>query len=395
MKILAIETSCDETSIALCEITEQDGVESLTLFYHGIHSQINIHQEFGGVFPNVARREHQENMIPLLLQGLKNYPYHHEYEESPQTIDKLKDLLVREEVLLERIKEHIIPRTTHPDLDAIFVTNGPGLEPTLWVGVHAAQALGILWDIPVIPINHMEGHIFSTLIDSNLQKLDSGSTYTLSQMSYPMLALLISGGHTECIHASEYGMYHKLGKTRDDAVGEAYDKVARMLGLPYPGGPEVSKLADEYTSEIPLPVFPRPMIQSHDFDFSFSGLKTAVLYHIQSLEEPLTSEQKIAIAYAFEQAVIDVLVHKTKKVLEKYPARTLVVAGGVAANKKITGVLENMVRSHFSDCNILMPHRILTGDNALMIALAGYLKHKKNPHASYEDIRALGRLSLS
>ncbi len=394
MKILSIETSCDETSMAVCEIVENNESKTMELFYHGVHSQINIHKEFGGVFPNVARREHQENSIPMLLQALASYPHHIPCQVTDSQQARIRDMLAREERLFLHLEDHVMRRAMRPDLDIICVTNGPGLEPALWVGVHLAQALGILWNIPVIPVNHMDGHILSTLIDPTLATIPYNQKIPLASLDYPTLSLLISGGHTELVSSTESGMYTKLGKTRDDAVGEAFDKVARLLDLPYPGGPEVSRLAREYTHTLPRPEFPRPMIHSDDYDFSFSGLKTAVLYHIKTYTRPLTMEDKQGIAYAFEEAVTDVLVHKTKKALDYTQAQTLIVAGGVSANKKIISALDAMCSAHYPTCTLRIPHRTLTGDNALMIALAGYMTYTKSPHASFEDIRALGRLSL-
>lgn len=266
-------------------------------------------------------------------------------------------------------------------IDRIAVTNGPGLEPALWTGILFAKELGEKLNIPVIPINHMEGHILSTLISNNSPELKLLLT--------PSIALLISGGHTEIVHIEELGKYKILGSTQDDAVGEAFDKVARMLDLPYPGGPEISRLAEEarvenVESKVRLP---RPMIHSKDLNFSFSGLKTAVLYLLKELGDT-TIEQKKDIAREFEDAVTEVLISKTRKALEDNEAKMLIIGGGVIANKHIREVFEKL--AHDFSIPLYLPDIGLTGDNALMIALVGTIK----PLVDSKGFIAKGNLSF-
>jgi N6-L-threonylcarbamoyladenine synthase len=243
-------------------------------------------------------------------------------------------------------------------IDAIAVTSGPGLEPALWVGIAAALALGAAWNIPVYPVDHMEGHFLSVIGSHD------------SSIEYPALALLISGGHTEFIAAKSPFAYQKIGRTRDDAVGEAFDKVARLLNLPYPGGPELSALAEKAResaifSEISLP---RPMLNSGNLDFSFSGLKTAVRYAIAGKE--LSDTERMGIAREFEDAVRDVLKKKATDAIRSFTPRTFIVAGGVSQNSRVRNDLENVMGA--AGIRFLAPEPGLTGDNAVMIALAGY-----------------------
>lgn len=363
MKILAIETSCDETSLALISAEKNETGTLFRVFSTITNSQIKLHQEFGGVFPALAKREHQKN-LPIILEQI--------------------------------MQGQDIP-------DYICVTSGPGLEPALWCGIVFAKELGEKWNIPVIPVNHMEGHILSVLVPEAL----SASNFEVSdtELQFPALALLISGGHTELVHASAIGNYEIIGRTRDDAVGEAFDKVARILGLPYPGGPEVSAMAaTARTQNLPIrAVFPRPMMHTKDFDFSFSGLKTAVLYYVQDQTTrpeltdtvlKLTDESKLDIAREFENAAAEVLVHKTKKALEAFDVQTLIIGGGVSANSYIKSEMKKMIVEKFPEVVLFVPEKELTGDNALMIALAGYFKIQKDPTRVYENIVAEGNLSL-
>src|SRR3989338_9456031 len=326
MLILGIETSCDET--ALCIIDAQGDTKSgiaIDIRANITLSQIELHRKYGGVFPNLAKREHSKNIIPLLKSVLEKAGLLK--PTTPQirsdVLENIRTLLVREPAMFEQFLE-FIPTIEKPAIDAIAVTIGPGLEPALWVGINFAKALNAVWGIPMIPVNHMEGHIFSALLHAEenpksevrnpKQILNSKSetpnqetrSYQLKAISFPSLALLISGGHTELILIKGWNDYELIWETRDDAVGEAFDKVARILGLPYPGGPEISTLAEELRSmnyevrkerEIKLP---RPMIKSDDYDFSFSGLKTSVLYLVKKLPE-LTEEIKRAIALEFEE----------------------------------------------------------------------------------------------
>ena len=394
MKILSIETSCDETSLSLFTATETASGTDFDVHSTITHSQIDIHQEFGGVFPALAKREHQKNLVPILLKIL-NQELVSGSEIGHYT--EIEKVLERESELLESFMKYIIP-ISNPGIDAICVTSGPGLEPALWVGISFAKALGLLWNIPVVPVNHMEGHILSVLVpEANSENGNSFSVHT-ELFPFPALALLISGGHTEIVLVKEIGNYEIIGKTRDDAVGEAFDKTARILGLPYPGGPEISKialLADKDNSEI---VLPRPMLHTKDYDFSFSGLKTAVLYLTNEIKEKnngiIPENVKASIAYEFQEAATDVISKKTYSAIRDFGVQTLIVGGGVSANKRIKEALSKKISEIIPSENIHFPTRELTGDNALMIGLAGYFKIKNDPNVVYTDIRAEGNLTL-
>ncbi len=330
MIIVGIETSCDETAISVVEA--EGGLESLSfkLLGSSVHSQIDLHKEYGGVVPRLAKREHIKN-LPIVLE----------------------EALRKSGVNLE-------------DVDLLAVTVGPGLEPALWAGIKFAEELAHKHSIPVVPTNHMVGHIASVLFSA-----DSMS----KPLFFPALALLISGGHTELVLLNSWVDKKKIGQTQDDAVGEAFDKVARMLGLPYPGGPEISKLAGEARTEnLQLETkLPRPMIHSKDLNFSFSGLKTAVLYYIKTLKE-LDIQKKKEIAREFEDAVIETLLSKTKKAIEQYSPQTLIIGGGVIANKTLRERFLNL-HSSYPTLNILIPEKTLTTDNATMIAAAGFIQY--------------------
>lgn len=381
MKILAIETSCDETSVALIEKVESGKYKVLA---HETISQINMHREFGGVYPTLSRREHEKNLVPLLHKVLKDSGC----LKLKSQKEEFESLEVFESELLERypdLKENLVDFFSKYELsekiDYIAVTNGPGLPPALWVGVNFAKVISILFgNIPIYPINHMEGHIVAGLVrhqvvdlmpeiskSEALDKTLSEQIVSIGQIKYPAICLLISGGHTEIVVSRASGQYEKIGETQDDAVGEAYDKVARLLGLPYPGGPEISKLAKIGREQnVEKLNFPRPMIYSKDLNFSFSGLKTHILYFIQKREN-ISKELKIQIATEFEEAVKDVLIYKTKKSLEDTNAQSLVVGGGVASNFYLKENFENLAKEMGVD--LYYSTKYLATDNALMIAL--------------------------
>jgi len=395
MKILSIETSCDETSISILECSGGLKKPSFKILANNLNSQIEIHAPFGGVFPALAKREHIKNLPILLEQTLKD-----------SNLNKKKN-----------------------QIDLIAVTYGPGLEPALWTGIVFAKELALKWNIPIIPVNHMEGHMLSAFGKSD-------GKFSIPKVEFPALSLLVSGGHTELVLAKEWMKYKILGETLDDAAGEAFDKVARMLELPYPGGPEISRLAEEArkssknlgrgvlksiaqadepsianfqqkimcgfqntTNEIFNCIkLPRPMIHSKNFDFSFSGLKTAVLYLIRDLkkENPNILENidvKKAIALEFENAVIETLVHKTKKAMEKYDIQTLIVAGGVSANKHLYNEIKKIISSKQK---LLFPQKGLSTDNSIMIGITGYFRFLKNKGKIIKasSIKAQGGLKL-
>lgn len=340
MKLLSIETSCDETAITILSFEKQqkEEVEFDVLSNH-VLSQINIHREFGGVFPMLAKREHAKNIVRIFEECLKEAGLYIEKENQTHTpletakTEKIRTLLEREPEMFSEIIKLTI-KIEKPDLEALCVTAGPGLAPALWVGINFTKALSIFWDLPVYPINHMEGHIVSGLI-TPLEK----NKFKLKNIKSPSLALLISGGHTEIDLIEDFtnSKYKKLGQTVDDAVGEAFDKVARSLNLPYPGGPEISKLADkarENGLKIMIPDFklPRPMISSHDLNFSFSGLKTAVIHTIAKMKAKNINEEDIKnlISLDFENAATEILIKKIRDAIAKTNSDTLLIGGGVS-----------------------------------------------------------------
>ncbi len=422
MKILAIETSCDETSVALIEkLSVNVDIFQYKVLSHETISQINLHREFGGVYPTLSRREHEKNLIPLLHKVLKDSGLLKEktQKENLESFDfEILEKLGNNIELLERypdLKENTFDFfskyeliTTPPNLplvrggnsvDFIAITNGPGLPPALWVGVNFSKIISILFGqenkpIPIYPINHMEGHIIGGISKPHLASpINMGGTeqkniLEIPKISYPAICLLISGGHTELVLSKESGKYEKIGETQDDATGEAYDKVARLLGLPYPGGPEIGRLAKigrtspALTTFVSTPFkggnslevlnFPRPMIHSKDLNFSFSGLKTHILYFVQNyLKEKklleLDEEIKIKIATEFEESVKDVLIYKTKKAIEETGARSLVIGGGVASNQYLRENFEKL--SEEMQIDLYYSGKDLATDNALMIAL--------------------------
>lgn len=415
MNILAIETSCDETAIAVLSVSGKK-TPAFHLRANVVHSQIAIHAPYGGVFPALAKREHSKNLIPVLIKALKDAEM---FKVAPQgrTLGTEKAekgstfsaILNREPELLEQFLKEI-PNIKKPKIDAIAVTYGPGLEPALWVGINFAKALSLAWNVPVVPVNHMEGHLFSSFI-KNLR-------FTIHDSQFPMLALLVSGGHTELVLIKKWGSYKKIGETQDDAAGEAFDKVARMLELPYPGGPHIAALAamsqnsaehtqngagkstrtsasGQHDSAIHLP---RPMINSKDFNFSFSGLKTAVLYLIRDLTKKHSNTlknvgMKETIAHEFQEAVVDVLVKKTINAAKKYETRAILLGGGVAANERLRARLTEEAVGALPHTKVLLPDRAATTDNAAMIAVAGYFNLASKKRSS-KNIRARGNLSL-
>jgi len=388
MRILAIETSCDETALSIIESNGSTHPTTFNVLANRVLSQIDMHKEYGGVFPAVAKREHAKAIVPLLHATLSDANLLEISSTAQKVPESFTALFPQEPEILEALPECLTWKK--PDIDAIAVTSGPGLEPALWVGINFAKALSILWNLPLYPINHMEGHIYSSVLEK------SGDGFVVPQLSFPALALLISGGHTELVHIEKFGVYTKIGETRDDAIGEAFDKVARLLGLEYPGGPKISKLAAEARKENLIndrvPPLPRPMIHSGDLHFSFSGIKTAVLYLTQKLGN-LSENDKKAIAREFEDAVTEVVISKCKKALSDTGAQTLVVGGGVSANTYIREHIQTLCDGQ--GVKAYIPERHLSTDNALMIGITTLLKIQNGVHASPLDtIKANGRLSL-
>ena len=384
MKILAIETSCDETAAAIIETEGEIPSVTFKILANNTLSQIAIHKEYGGVFPMLAKREHARTLVPLLIKTLRDAGMYQ--ETSRQVIEsplrqEFQDILEREPELFGQFINEI-PHINTPDIDAIAVTQGPGLEPALWVGINFARALSLIWKKPVIPVNHMEGHLFASLVQGN------NDDVALVRVTFPLLGLLVSGGHTELVLMENWDKYSIVGETKDDAVGEAFDKVARILGLPYPGGPEISRLGERGKPGVyPLP---RPMLRSNDHAFSFSGLKTAVLYLVKKLGT-LSEEQKADIAREFEEACVEVLVQKTLRAAEEFHVHTIALGGGVSANKRLRHTLTETIACKSPEISLYIPSDSLTTDNALMIAIAGFIHQRTVTHS---ELKAKGNWRL-
>jgi len=390
MKILAIETSCDETAIAILEGEGNAQSATFSILGNVLLSQVEKHREFGGVFPMLAKREHAKNLVPILEAALAEAELLHEDKQAlPQEVhDTIAKILEREPELDEAFLAFISECET-PDIDAIAVTAGPGLEPALWVGINFARALALVWNKPLVAVNHMEGHVLAALAR------EEGEQLVIGDIDLPVLALLISGGHTELVLMKKWLHYGLVGQTRDDAVGEAFDKVARMLGLPYPGGPEISKLAElarRLGTKNPF-TLPRPMMDTPSCDFSFAGLKTAALYLLRD-NPHITDDEKMRVAEEFEDAATDVLWKKTARALEETNARTLVIGGGVSANTHIRRVFtENVTKHHGVELRI--PPARLTTDNAIMIGLAGFYHAQNNRFINPDTLVANGNEHLA
>jgi N6-L-threonylcarbamoyladenine synthase len=352
MKILAIETSCDDTGIAILS-TKGKSTINWEVLANIVASQINVHQKYGGVFPVLAKREHQKNLIPSLIKALEQAKLLI-IENNNKKID-LGQILEKETELSKKLIP-FLQKYKKPDIDLISVTNGPGLEPCLWVGVNFAKAISYFWNIPVVPVNHIESHILVNILEN-------------PNISFPVISLVVSGGHTQIILVEKIGKYKILGETKDDAAGECFDKCAKILGLSYPGGPIISKLAENAKTKTLLP---RPMFNTKDYDFSFSGLKTSVLY--ANREAKIKNKKyKEEMSAGIQQAIIDVLIKKTIKTAKDYKAKTIILGGGVSANTE----LRKQFIEKSGDCKIIFPKPSLSTDNALMTAITGFY-HKKS-----------------
>ena len=394
MKILSIETSCDETAIAVLEAEGDERNARFTVLGNALLSQIDLHREYGGVFPALAKREHAKNLVPLLDAALEEAELLREDTQAipEETRDAIAEMLAREPGLAEAFFD-FVSECEPPAIDAIAVTAGPGLEPALWVGINFAKALALLWQKPLVAVNHMEGHVMAALAKND------GEQLVIKDVAMPVLALLISGGHTELVLMKEWLEYEMVGQTLDDAVGEAFDKVARMLVLPYPGGPEVSRLAElvragERTASDPTYALPRPMIADATCDFSFSGLKTAVLYLLKKNPE-MSEREKQHLAHEFENAVTEVLWKKAARALEQTGAQTLVLGGGVSANTHIRRTFAAKMKEDFPHVDLRIPSAALTTDNAIMIALAGFYRARREDAADPATLAASGNRSLA
>ncbi|MBP7133842.1 tRNA (adenosine(37)-N6)-threonylcarbamoyltransferase complex transferase subunit TsaD [Patescibacteria group bacterium] len=348
VRVLAIETSCDETAISTLSVSAAG--ERVRVLTHLVSSQVPIHQRYGGVVPEVAARSHVPETISLLTQAL-----------GKKGMDAF---------------------------DAIAVTRGPGLATALGVGVEAARMLAFLSNKPLIGVNHLEGHIASAWLNQKNRR----------SWNYPLLALIVSGGHTELVQILSPGEYKIIGQTRDDAAGEAFDKTAKLMGLQYPGGPQIAKLARSGNKKkYPLP---RPMLQDPGLDMSFSGLKTAVrnTWHEIQATVPvggLLDQARADLAACVQQAIIDVLIEKTRRALHQTGARGVLLVGGVSANKELRAQLGRALRRESGAIAFLPSDRRYITDNAAMIAAAGYWHLLRNDVHPWETMELEPELSLS
>jgi len=333
MNILGIETSCDETSAAIVE-QKRDG--SLKLLSNVVSSSIKLHAKTGGIIPEVAAREQIKFIIPVINEAL------------------------------------VAP------FDAIAVTVGPGLLGSLLVGVETAKTLSFVFNKPLIPTNHLLGHIYANWLEQN------------SEIEFPALSLVVSGGHTDLILINDHKKIKWLGGTRDDAAGEAFDKIGRLIGLPYPGGPAIEKAA--LNGNPKAFNFPRPIIDSDDFDFSFSGLKTAVFREVQTMKKParhqlspqataggLNNETIDNISASVQQAIVDVLIKKTLSAAQKFKVKSILLGGGVAANQKLRNELNSSLITHNLSLKLFAPPKFLCTDNGAMIAAAAFYNGEQTP----------------
>ena len=330
MKTLGIETSCDETAIAVYD--SDQGIIGESVF-----SQIKMHAEYGGVVPELASRDHCVKIISVLKEAIKDV-----------------DL---------------------KSIDQVAYTSGPGLLGALLIGERFAQGISSALNIPLIPINHLEGHLMSPVME-------------FPEITTPYISLLVSGGHSMIVDVKDRGDYQILGQSQDDAVGEAFDKVGKLLGLPYPGGPHIEKLALKGNPK--SYDFPRPMIHSDNLDLSFSGLKTSVLYTVRDIEN-ITDQIKADIAASFQQAVIDVLTKKIKKSVELSGRSNVIIAGGVAANNALREAIKEL--ESVLNIRVYYPSLKYCGDNAAMIAFVGSLRSSDKIQVNGSSVRARWPLS--
>lgn len=314
--IIGIETSCDETAVAIVK----NGREIVA---NVVASQIESHKRFGGVVPEIASRHHVEQITIVLEEALKQ------------------------------------AEVSFSDIDAIAVTEGPGLVGALLIGVNAAKALAFANHIPLVGVHHIAGHIYANRL--------------VTEMKFPLLALVVSGGHTELVYMREHGDFQVIGETRDDAAGEAYDKVARVLSMPYPGGPHIDRLAHEGTPSINLP---RAWLEENSYDFSFSGLKSAVINTVHNAEQRGEVIVPEDLAASFQQSVVEVLVTKTLRAAKQYDVQQVLLAGGVAANKGLRTALTHAFKE-IPDIELVIPPLSLCTDNAAMIAAVGSVMFEK------------------
>ena len=388
MKILSIETSCDDTSISIIEARGKKQV-SFNILSNIVSSQIKIHRKWGGVYPALAKREHKKNLTPVLKKALEKAGMFQKNQTARKRNGTLEKILEREPELLKDFLK-LVPKIKKPKIEAIAITIGPGLEPCLWMGINFARALSYFWEIPLIPTNHIEGHVYANFINK-----------TISKNIFPAICLVVSGGHTQLILMKDYSKYEILGETRDDAAGECLDKVARILGLEYPGGPIIEKLASQSKKYSPKKDYqislPRPMIYSKNYDFSFSGLKTAVLYDFKKRKAKTRKDKDYICQMCSEvqQAIIDILIHKSIKAVKDYRVKTILLGGGVTANKELRRQIKKVVKRSFSSKTVRLPESQYCTDNAAMIAIASYFHYLRGEKKEWKNVKAKSNLRLN
>jgi len=303
-------------------------------------------------------------------------------------IEIVREILKREPFLFEKIKIFFL-KYKKPKIDLIGVTVGPGLEPCLWQGINLAKALSYFWEIPIVKIHHIEAHILANFLNIDLKTLNNKTKI------FPALALVVSGGHTQLILMKKFGQYKILGETRDDAAGEAFDKIARILGLGYPGGPSIAKMAEQANKKIKNLSLPRPMIYARNYDFSFSGLKTAVLYDYKNRTQKIRESQEYikSMAKEAQQAIVEVLIKKTIRAAEEFGTKSILLGGGVSANQELRKQLRKKIQEKNLKLKLLMPSPELCTDNAQMVALAAFLR-KKEATRKWQQIKAEANLGI-
>jgi N6-L-threonylcarbamoyladenine synthase len=341
MIVLGIDTSCDDTSIGILKVKRR----SFEILVNIVSSQVKLHAKYGGVFPFLAKREHRKNLPIVFKKALKE--------------------------------------AKNPKIDLLAVTRGPGLEPCLWEGINFSKKLAKKLKIPLISINHIEAHVLINFLKSPISKI-----------RFPIVCLVVSGGHTILFLMKEFLKYKILGETRDDAAGECFDKVARLLGLGYPGGPKIERIAKIKIKNKKLKIkLPRPMIHQKNYDFSFAGLKTAVLYDFKKRPEKERKSKvyKVLMAKEIQKAIIEVLVEKTFRALKEFKAKMVLLGGGVVANQKLRKEFKK--RAKKSKIKLLIPEKKFCTDNGVMIALSGYF-YREKATKKYDKIEADANLKI-
>jgi len=362
MKILGIDTSCDDTCISLLKI------QNFEIISNVVSSQVKLHAKYGGVYPSLAKREHQKN-LPIV------------FKKATKGIDTSKT-----ELPFMEAKVKMKTKSSSP-IDLIGVTIGPGLEPCLWTGVNFAKELAEKLKKPLILVNHIEAHIMANWLKPIRQ----------IQNLFPAICLVVSGGHTQLILMRDIGKYELVGETRDDAAGECFDKAARILGLGYPGGPIISKLAKKINNGSRTSIIlPRPMMYQKNYDFSFSGLKTAVLYDFRSRSSKIRKSKEYirSMCAEIQQAIIDVLIHKTLKAAKNYyKVKSIILGGGVVANTELRKQFKEKIEKELKNVKFFIPETEFCTDNAAMVAITAFFNQKKKTK-NWKKIKANANLRI-